>query len=550
MNHRSPPNSPPDSVAIEAQRRLVQAFGEPGRYPHPVAQVEHLETHISQVLLAGNFAYKLKKPVNLGFLDFSTLAARRFYCEEELRLNRRLAPQLYLEVVPIRGTFAAPVLGAGPEAGPVIEYAVKMRRFAQDALLDRQAQSGRLQGAQIEALARTLAAFHARLAPADAEQAYGHAAQIEAPMRENFTQIRALLGTPAELAALAAIEDWSLRTHEHCRALFEARRKAGRVRECHGDLHLGNVAWLDGCAVPFDGIEFSADLRWIDVMSEIAFLVMDLQARGLDVLANLCLNVWLEHSGDFAGVALLDYYLVYRAMVRAKIARIRAAQGNDSNAQPAALTDYARYLALAQRYTQPQRRLLVITHGLSGSGKSRLAQALCARLDARCGAVHLRSDVERKRLQGLAPCERSAAPLAAGLYSAQSTQATYAELARLTQGLLEAGWPVVVDATFLQAAQRNRFRALAQECHAPLLILSCTAETDLLRARIVHRQASGVDASEADLAVLEHQLHSREPLDEAPMPGELRLAVDTGQLPVEQAVEQILAALDSRCRLR
>jgi len=525
------------------QAALIAALRDPARYPHPAGTVERIETHISHVLLAGEYAYKIKKPVNLGFLDFSTLAARRFYCEEELRLNRRLAPQLYLELVAICGSARAPVLvpavGTTEEAG-VIEYAVKMRRFPQSALYDRLAASGELASRHIDALAGVIADFHLRVPACALQDPYGSAQAIEAPMLENFGQIRALLGpqlaAAGRLAAVDRIEDWSRQTHSELVQVFEERRKDGFIRECHGDLHLGNIAWIDGATVPFDGIEFNANLRWVDVLSEVAFLVMDLQVRGRDDLASRFLNAYLEATGDYAGLAVFDAYRVYRAMVRAKIAAIRAGQADaGEDIRRAALADVAAHIDLAQRLIEPRHPALVLMHGPSGSGKTVVSQVL---LEAG-GMVRLRSDVERKRLEGLAPGTRSGSGQDRGLYREEATRATYAELDRLARRVLAAGRPVVVDAACLRRWQRELFRALASEAQLPWLIVACSADEALLRERVARRSLLGEDASEADLAVLARQLASAELLAE----DEPALRVDTGNEPTATSVGRILAAL-------
>ena len=522
------------SPSAEAQAKLVLALCDPACYPHPAGPVELIETHISHVLLAGDYAYKIKKPVNLGFLDFTTLVARRFYCEEELRLNLRLAPSLYLEVVAIGGSAEAPRLGA---ASGIIEYALKMRRFPQQALFDRMAERGELGGTHIDALAGVIADFHGRAerAPAAADPFDG-AAAIAAPMRQNFEQLRPLLATEEERSTLAVIESWSLRRHAELVPVFAARHAEGWVRECHGDLHLGNVAWVEGAALPFDCLEFDARLRWIDVISEIAFLYMDLCSRGREDLAARFLNAYLEKIGDYAGLAVLDNYLVYRAMVRAKVAAIRATQpdaGEDGRRE--AIADYRAHLALALSFTWPRRQALVIMHGLSGSGKTVVSQELCQVT----GAVRLRSDVERKRLGGVEAEAQSGSGLATGLYDEGATLATYAELTRAARLILEAAWPVVVDAACLQRWQRETFRGMAREFAVPFLVAACVADPALLRERVSRRAASGHDASEADLAVLEHQLEAAEPLaaDEQP------LAIDTGGEPTAQSVARIVAAL-------
>jgi len=487
---------------------VINALREPKRYPHPVERVEVLETHISWVLLAGDYAYKLKKPVNLGFLDFSSLEARRFYCEEELRLNRRTAPQLYLEVVPITGSESAPQLGGKGEA---IEYAVKMRRFPQEALLSRMAQDGALGEGHIDALARGIAAFHSRVARADAATPFGSAAEVLAPALQNFDQIEALIGADADVPELERLRAWTQEEHARLRAEFEARKAAGFVRECHGDLHLGNIALLEGVPTPFDGIEFNEALRWIDVMSEVSFLVMDLIDRKLPRLAWRFLNGYLEASGDYAGLSLLRFYLVYRALVRAKVACIRDHQpGLDARAHGRAGREYLEYLRLAQALAARPPRALIVMHGVAGSGKTSVAQQL---LEA-YGAVRLRSDVERKRLQGLEAQARTGSALGAGIYAADLTAQTYARLAALSGAVLEAGYPAIVDATFLAAAQRSAFAALAHKAAVPFVIAACEAPEAVLRERVATRERDARDASEAGLGVLAHQLGCREPLTE------------------------------------
>lgn len=531
------------------QTELIKSLREPAIYPHPVTAVEVLETHISYVLLAGDFAYKFKKPLDLGFLDYSTLAARKFFCEEELRLNRRLAPHLYLDVVSIYGSSTAPRFVAVDGEVP-IEHAVRMRRFRQEMLFDRLAQSGGLHDEHIDSLAEVIAAFHRDIPPAGVGTPYGTAAAIEAPLRQNFAQLRPLLDTPVEHAELDSIEQWSLREYTRCVevGIFAARRATGCVRECHGDLHLGNVAWLADTpdtaprAIPFDGIEFAANLRWIDVISEVAFIVMDLHARGFANQANRFLNRWLEQNGDlgFGGLALLDFYLVYRAMVRAKIARIRASQSDTcATERQTALSDYAALTALARRFAEPRRCALILMHGVSGSGKSVLAATLCENIDA----IRIRSDVERKRLHGLTPMARSHAGVAAGLYSAEATRATYEELARLARQILQSGRPVLVDACFLRVEERATFRTLAETLGVPLLIVSCTADTAELRRRVAQRHATQKDVSEADLAVLEHQLEIAEALDETFSSGELRITIDTHKETTMHASERLVGAL-------
>jgi aminoglycoside phosphotransferase family enzyme/predicted kinase len=507
------------SDASAAARRLIEHLREPGRYAHPVGRVELVETHISWVLLAGDYAYKVKKPVDLGFLDFTSLAARHRFCQEELRLNRRTAAALYLDVVPIGGSVEEPVIGAAP----AIEYAVRMRRFEQDALLDRLARRGALGPDVVDALADATALFHAEAARATAASGFGSAGRVRAAALQNFDQLAAFEHPGETRAELAALRDWTERELAARRDAIEARRLGGFVRECHGDLHLGNVALVDGRPVPFDCIEFNDDFRWIDVMSEVAFLVMDLFDHRLDALAWRCLNRYLEATGDYEGLAVLRFHLVYRAMVRAKIARIRAAQDELApDARSASTARFREYLALARRLATGARPAIVLMHGLSGSGKTTVAGRLVEAL----GAVRVRSDVERKRLLGLKALERTHAEVASGAYDAETTRRTYHRLAAAARAIAGGGFRAIADAAFLHAADRAAFGALARELAVPLAIAACTAPEAALRARIAARERAATDASEASLAVLDHQLATYEPLDA----GERAAAVtfDTG----------------------
>ena len=491
---------------------LIKALCEPAVYPHPVQAVELIETHISYLLLAGDYAYKIKKPVNLGFLDFSSLEARHFYCNEELRLNRRTAPALYLGVIPITGSEAAPALEGG---GVALEYAVKMRRFPQEALLDRLARRNLLQREHIDALAATLARFHAAIDRAAGDNQAGSAQAVLAPALQNFDQIRELLDHGPVLTALDALREWTESEHARLTDSFEARWREGFVRECHGDLHLGNVALIDGVPTPFDGIEFNATFRWIDVMNEIAFMVMDLLDHGLSRFAFHFLNGYLELTGDYGGLRVLRFYLVYRAMVRAKVALIRAQQsavGDGDAAEKRRRTeqDFVHHIALAGALSATAKPALILMHGVSGSGKSTVAGTLLERL----GAVRLRSDVERKRLHGLPPAARTGAGLEGAIYTADDTERTYRRLADLAQVGMEAGFPIIVDATCLKRWQRDQFRRLAANDGVPFAIVSCIAPDAVLRERVTRRIQENADASEAGLAVLDHQAKIHDVLGE------------------------------------
>lgn len=470
-------------------------------YDHAVGLVQLIETHISWVLLTGEFAYKIKKPVDMGFLDFSTLAFRRQACDDEVRLNRRLAPDIYLAVVTITGSPAAPHING---SGVAFEYAVKMRQFPPDATLDRLAERGELGFEQIDTLAARLARFHLHeCAIAAADSPYGEPEAILQLVADNFSILEDVHGDPALKQKLARLHDWSLAEHQRLAPLMRARKQQGYVRECHGDLHLGNLAWVDDHLVIFDCIEFSPALRWIDVISEGAFCYMDLLHRERRDLAFRFLNGWLEASGDYRGLALLRYYAVYRAMVRAKVAALRVQQSGEGAAE------VEQWLQLAEQLTQIPPLQLWITHGLSGCGKTTLSQSMVQEH----GLIRLRSDIERKRLAGLTAISSSGSGIASGLYSPDASRRTYEHLATQADGLLGAGWPVIIDAAFLARWQRDLFSTLAQRRALPFHILDIQSDHATLRERIVRRTALGQDASEADLRVLDHQIATAEPLD-------------------------------------
>lgn len=519
--------------------RLLAALREPACYPHTAGAVDLIETHISWVFLAGDYAYKIKKPVDLGFLDFSTLEKRRFYCEEELRLNRRTAAELYLAVVPIAESPGGPRVGG---TGKAIEYALKMRRFPQEVLADSLARRRELRAAQVDAIAAAIAAFHATIPAAAPDADYGSPERVAAPALANFEQLGKLVTDPAESARLAELRTWTVGESARLREVFAARKRGGFVRECHGDLHLGNVVFLDGRPVPFDCIEFSPELRWIDVMNEVAFLVMDLLEHRLDAAAWRFLNAYLQETGDYAGMRVLRYYLVYRAMVRAMIACIRSQQpGAGEAVQGRAHREYGEYLALAGSLAASVRSSLVLMHGLSGSGKTTVAQKM---LEA-FGAVRVRSDVERKRLHGLAAGARTHARAFGGIYAPEATRLTYQRLRQAARDVVESGYDVIVDAAFLRRAEREEFRALALELGASFLIASCRASEAELRSRVARREAAMSDASEAGVSVLESQLATQESLGDDELAHAALIDTQRGDAGLEEAIGGIASLLEA-----
>ena len=500
-------------LTIEQHRTLVaalQAALGPG--------TERIETHISTLLLHGGFADKLRKPLSLPFLDFASAAARRRDCEEELRLNRRTAPQLYLEVRPVLGTPEAPRIGEPGEAAGAIDWLLRMRRFDNDQLLDRLAARGALVDADIDALARCVADFHAALPASPA--AWGAPEGVLAWARANFEALGA--------QASDDLHDWTEREFERIAPLLALRRAQGFVREGHGDLHLGNIVRIDGEPLPFDGIEFNPALRHTDTLADAAFVFMDLWRHGLQRGAWRFASGYAERGGDFAGLALLPFFAVYRALVRAQVAAIRG--------DAAALQRDLRVAGELAQLRRP-RPLLLLTSGLSGSGKSTVALEFLQSL----GAVRVRSDVERKRLAGVAVTARPTDEQAHALYGPAMTRRTYARLNGIAVDLLRAGLNVIVDAAALRRSERDALRALAASAGADFHIVECVAPDVVLRERITRRLADDRDASDATLAVLDLQLRVREPL--AAEERGLRLDTDADPATVARRCEALARQL-------
>ena len=503
-------------------------------------EAEIAETHISWVVLTPEDAYKFKKPVNLGFLDFSTLAARHEDCETELALNRRFAPALYLDVVAITGTPEHPVLSG---QGDPIEYAVHMRRFDRAHELEAELARDAVTAADMRGFAFDIAQTHQSAPPAAEDSGYADLPAIFDPIH---TCCQALISdAPDESfrSEAEALADWVDSQRQALGDALAVRCREGRIRECHGDLHVGNIVRHEGRLTAFDCIEFNAALRHVDPISDIAFLVMDLDLRQQSRLANVFVDAWLECSGDFAGMRAFALYLAYRSLVRAKIALIargQAASGADSEAH----TDRARrHLNLASEYSRRHGKpTLFITHGLSGSGKSWFA----ARVVERFGALRLRSDVERKRLFGSAG--RAADTEAAGsLYTPDHSDRTYAYLLDSADLLLRSGHSVLVDAAFLDPTRRRPFRELASARGAQFVILDTVAPPEVLEARLTKRSRSGEDPSDADVEVMRAQLADYEPLGDREADTAIR--IDTSVTSDVDAALESIAALDPAARL-
>lgn len=533
ISHAHPPGESDHSLPP-----LISALRDGACFDHPTDTITVLQTHISYVLLTGTYAYKIKKPVSLPFLDFSTLEFRKYYCDEELRINRRLAPDLYLGVVAITGTPQTPRVNGN---GKAIEYAVKMIQFPDADRLDRVADRGELRDAHIRALARSIAAFHDTVAIADRDTPFADSMRLRREVMDNFDTLASQALPDGAASLLDEIRTWSARSLVDLGGRFRARKRAGKVRECHGDMHLANMALRENQITIFDALEFNENLRWIDVQSELAFLAMDLDYRGLSGLGWLLVSVYLESSGDYLGLRVFRHYKVYRAMVRAKVAALRAHQCKTGTADArAADADLVSHIRVAHSCLQGSKRTsLIITHGLSGSGKSWLSEQLLQVL----GAICVRSDVERQRLAKTGKLSTKE------LYTTAGIDRTYRALARRARTIIECGYPVIVDATFLKHHHRSRFLELARELGIPFVILCLHAPAGLLEARIVKRQSEASDASQATLDVLQRQREEMEALNTE----ERELAMDVssdGNADVALIAERILRGRPAPWRRR
>lgn len=497
-------------------------------YAHPVRQVELVQTHVSWVLLTGDYAYKIKRPVCYPFLDMREPQRRLELCREELRLNQRFAAALYLELCPVVRRDGRARMGG---AGEVIEHAVRMRQFPREQELDRLLASGGVAPGELHSFGAALAGIHAALPQAGDGMQWGAVAATRAAITANLQQALALEARRFGTRRIDALRTQMESSLDESAPWMMARRAAGHVRECHGDLHCGNVVRWNGTLQGFDCLEFEPALRWIDVAQEIAFLLADLETRGAVAHAHAFLGGYLARSGDYAACRGLALYKAHCALVRAKVMALAADE------RAAGQYGFAEYTSAAGRALAPRHPVLVAVMGLSGSGKTWLATRLAPLL----GAIHLQSDVERKRLAGLAAAERSGSGLATQLYSPEATGRLYAHLAGCAGDMLAAGCNVIIDATFRTRAERARLREVARRLAVPLQVIHCRAPVEILQRRVRQRAALGTDASEADAAVLDWQLRHLEPPDaqeDLPM-----LEVDTSAEPDAAT----LAALARHC---
>jgi aminoglycoside phosphotransferase family enzyme/predicted kinase len=478
---------------------LIQQMLQPGFYPHAVIEpIQLIQTHVSYVLLTGDYAYKLKKAVNFGFLDFSTLEKRQHFCQEELRLNQRGAAELYLEVLPVTVADKQYQLGG---TGKAVEYALKMRQFPQEFLFTSLFEQGKLNEEQMEELGRVVAQYHAQAEINDYIRSFGEILQVRAAFDENYQQTEKYIGGPQTKEQFKETKQYTDKFFVERPELFTSRIHNNYIRECHGDLHLRNIAlWHDKITL-FDCIEFNEPFRFVDVMYDVAFTVMDLEARQRQDLGNAFLNSYIEQTGDWEGLQVLPLYLSRQAYVRAKVTSFLL----DDSSVPAAAKEEATktaadYYKQAWEYTKPKQGKLFLMSGLSGSGKSTTAKYLARQLNA----IQIRSDAVRKHLGGISLQERGGDDL----YTPEMTQKTYTRLLNLGIILANQGFNVILDAKYDREQLRQDAIAQAEKHQIPLQIIYCTAPVEVIRDRLINRTG---DIADATVDLLTSQLQQAEP---------------------------------------
>jgi len=498
------------SLTTPAFEELLEALARPDAYPHDVGEIQVLQTHISAVFLVGEFAYKIKKPLNLGFLDFTTLERRRAACEDEVRLNRRLAPKVYLGVVPVTREGSSLRLN-GP--GEAVEYAVQMERLPADRTFEKLLEAGRLDRESVVRLARKIARFHASGSSSPEIEKEARWSVVAANARQNFEQMEASVGQTVSAGVFEKLRRGTEEMLRELRPLIEERARTGAARDTHGDLHLDHIYSLPGKAgvdelVIIDCIEFNTRFRYADPVSDIAFLVMDLDFHGREDLGRVAAEAYFEEGGDEEGRRLLPYYASYRAIVRAKVEGMALREAEVPTAQKDRLLCQARaHALLALRYLAPPRArpVLILVGGLPGSGKSRL----CRNLEAGEDAFRLDSDEVRKELAGLDPGQSAASEWSEGIYTREWNDRTYAALLDRASDALFHGKRVLVEATFREEKRRRAFLERGRSLGVPVLFIECVADESEIRERLSRRSR---DVSDADIEIFESAKRKWEPV--------------------------------------
>lgn len=500
---------------------FVKGLLRPEVYPHPVAEIKLVQTHISYVFITGDFVYKIKKPVNFGFLDFTTLEKRKHFCEREVVLNKRLSPEIYLGVEPVT-TDGKRFFINGP--GEVIEYAVKMRQMPQYRMMDVLIKDNKIDQRIIDRIVQKLVPFYAQAATGPEIDFYGEIPQVRFNIEENFAQTEGYIGRALTRERFETIKSYSLSFFEKKVDLFQERIKSGKIRDGHGDLYSANICIADDVYI-YDCIEFNERFRYGDVACDIAFLAMDLDFHRLGDLSGYFIDRFVELSGDRSLIDVLDFYKCYRAYVRGKIHSFSADSkeiGEEDRGR--SLSTARKYFALAYRYAGGKRKpVLLVFFGLIAGGKSTMAKVLGKKLNI----VPLNSDEIRKKMAGLAPTERRLEPFGQGIYNADFSRSTYTRLREEAAARLEMGESVILDASYKDRAERMALIQMAEELDIPYCFVYCHCPEEETKARLERRRKNRKAVSDGRWEIYMKQVETFDRPEEIPA-GRL-LQVDTSQ---------------------
>jgi uncharacterized protein len=510
---------------------VAQALLDPRIYPDETKKVEMMQTQMSFIFLTGDYVYKIKKPVNLGYLDYSTLEKRLFFCRQEVELNRRLSPDVYLGVIPLTRSLGLISLSG---QGEIVDYAVKMRYLPQERMMNVLLERNRVSPAMVEAVANLLVAFHAKAATGPAINSFGKIENIRITMDENFAQTDKYIGKAITARQFKNIQDYTYRLLEEKSEVFSQRISGNHIRDTHGDLHSAHICFTRSISI-YDCIEFNDRFRFNDIIAEIAFLAMDLDHYGRADLSGAFIDSYIRLSGDSQIKELLKFYKCYRAYVRGKVSCFKLDDPYVPEEEKLRTLESSRqYFELAESYTR-SRPVLFITTGLVGSGKTTLAQALARRT----GATVISSDIVRKQLASVPAGEHRFAEMDSGIYSPEFSRRTYDSLFSSARDILNQGDSVILDASFIKSEERRRAKQIAEEAKADFFIVECLLDQENTRQRIAQRLKQG-SVSDGRMEIYEPQKKKFEPVSETE--SSHHFVIDSAQ-PLPEQVGKIIGGI-------
>lgn len=518
-------------IAILQQEKIFEAMSRPEFYPHPVTKFEIKETHISKVFLTGDYVYKIKKAVDLGFLDYTSLDKRKFYCQQEIMLNRRMSQDIYLDVVPISGQDDRYSLDG---QGQTLEYAVKMRQIPEHCSMLQLLRHNKINRKDTDQLALKLADFYSQTPTGESINSYGSTESICTNCEENFRQMASFSGKLFDERTFEIIRAATRSFLRRRKELFEQRIQSDKIRDCHGDLRSGHIYWADTIQI-IDCIEFNERFRYSDIISDLAFLVMDIEYEDKPEISRRLLDRYVHYANDPDAFNLIDFYTCYRSIVRAKVNCFRLEDPTLKQFEKdQLLKETERYLNLAYQYASSFTRPTIwVICGMAASGKSTIARELSTKLD-----IHvLRSDYIRKEIFGVKPDNFIDEPFGEGLYSQEASSLTYSKLIELGQEELAKGNSVILDATFNSKKRRKEVLELAKKMDVNVLFVECTSPEKVLKDRLLQREGRE-EISDARLHHFQHLKSQFETLEE--LPGDLHVRINT-QLPIKDNISEILS---------